>query len=58
MARVIFYGTCAFAGCDMPPHEEELDIDRVNLEDIANDLAQEWCGVEGWYEVIEDEESE
>jgi hypothetical protein len=53
--KVIFYATCTFAGCDMDSHECEVDIDNVNLDDMAENLAVEWAGVEGWYEVIEDE---
>jgi len=56
MARVIFYGTCQFSGCDMTPIEEELDIDQVNLDLLAQEFADDWAGVEGWYEVIEEEE--
>jgi len=51
--KVTFYGCCDFAGVDMDEITEMVDIDSINLDQMVEDYANEWAGVEGWYEVHE-----
>lgn len=57
MPKVIFHGSCWLAGVDM---YEEIEYDELPspevLEIEAQHTAENYYGVESWYEILEDED--
>ena len=59
MPTVRFYGTCNVAGADM---WDEVEYDELPSEEQltleADEMAREYYAVEGWYEIVEDEDDD